>query len=156
MKIIYSCYGGAHTSIVAAGLHLGYLPHDKTPNKEAILSIPFFDQTETANIGVPLYMGQDQYNNEVYVIGMGSYRKEGAQLIYRLVNDLRGGCRGEVIIINSIALINLEIRIGGFLSRRLGLVDIGRRIIIFGIRRKYDKFLQLRREINKRLGNNEF
>ncbi len=156
MKIIYSCYGGAHTSIVAAGLHLGYLPQDKIPQKADILSTPYFDQTDNANIGIPLYMGQDKYNNEVYVIGMGSHRKEGSQLIYCFINDLKGSCKGELIIINSIALINLEIRIGGFLSRRLGFVDFGRRIITYGIRKKYDEFLQLTKEIDRRLENNEF
>ncbi|HPZ72110.1 MAG TPA: DUF3189 family protein, partial [Peptococcaceae bacterium] len=26
MKIIYNCYGGAHSSVTAAALHLGLLP----------------------------------------------------------------------------------------------------------------------------------
>lgn len=155
MKIIFSCYGGAHTSIVAAGIHLGYLPKDEKASYKEILATPFFDQTETINIGIPLYMGQDKYNNEIYVIGMGSYRRQGSELIYQFINEIKGRCRGEVVIINSIALINLEIRIGGFLSRKLGLINLGRRIIVYGISKKYNRFVQLVEEINKRLQNSE-
>ena len=155
MKIIFSCYGGAHTSIVAAGIHLGYLPKKAKASYKEILATPYFDQTETANIGIPLYMGQDSYNNEIFVIGMGSYRRQGTELIYQFINEIKGRCRGEVVIINSIALINLEIRVGGFLSRKLGLIALGRSIIIYGIRKKYSRFLQLVAEIDKRLQNNE-
>lgn len=155
MRIIFSCYGGAHTSIVAAGIHLGYLPMERIAEKSEITMTPYFDQTENANIGVPIYMGQDKYNNEVYVIGMGSYRKEGSQLIYQFVNEAKKKCKGEIVIINSIALINLEIRIGGFLSRRLGMVGIGRHIIIYGIRKKYHKFVALIEEIRNSLVSNE-
>ena len=155
MKIIFSCYGGAHTSIVAAGIHLGYLPKEGKATYNEIIATPYFDQTETANIGIPIYMGQDRYNNEIYVIGMGSYRREGSQVVYQFINEIRGRCRGEAIIINSIALINLEIRVGGFLSRRLGLIELGRSLIIYGIRKKYIRFLQLVAEIDIELHNNE-
>lgn len=151
MKIVYSCYGGAHTSIVAAGIHLGYLPDNRVAEAWEINSTPYFDQTITANIGKPLYIGQDRFNNEVYVIGMGSYRKEGTRLLYQMENELRGRTKGEVFVVNSIALINLEIRVGGFLSRRLGLIRLGRWIVIYGIRKKYKRFLKLVEEVHQRL-----
>jgi hypothetical protein len=100
-------------------------------------------------------MGQDRFNHEVYVIGMGSCRKEGTRLLYQMVNDSRGKSKGEVVVVNSIALINLEIRIGGFLSRRLGLISLGRWLIIYGIRKKYTKFVQLVEEVKSRLRKNQ-
>lgn len=155
MKIIYSCYGGAHTSIAAAGIHLGYLPNTRIADAREINITPYFDQATTVNIGKPIYMGQDRFNHEVYVIGMGSCRKEGTRLLYQMVNDSRGKSKGEVVVVNSIALINLEIRIGGFLSRRLGLISLGRWLIIYGIRKKYTKFVQLVEEVKSRLRKNQ-
>jgi hypothetical protein len=31
MKIIYHCYGGTHSSVIAAAIHLGLLPEDRVP-----------------------------------------------------------------------------------------------------------------------------
>ncbi|MGB3963216.1 MAG: DUF3189 family protein, partial [Tepidanaerobacteraceae bacterium] len=31
MKIFYCCYGSAHSSVVAASIHLGLLPSDRVP-----------------------------------------------------------------------------------------------------------------------------
>lgn len=143
MKIIYSCYGGAHTSIVAAAIHIGLLPLDTIPSVEKVAAIPYYDMTESKDIGRPIFMGLDEDQNEIYVMGMGSYRKESAELVYQFANEVYGGCNGRVLIVNSIALINLPIRIGGFLSRKLKLVSIGKPITIYGIQAKYESFVKL-------------
>ncbi len=149
MKIIYSCYGGAHTSIVAAAIHMGLLPEDRIPSFNKIATVPFYDKTNTKSIGTPIYLGTDLVGNEVYVMGMGAYRKEGSELVYQFVNELYGRCKGEVLIVNSIALINLPIRIGGFLSRKINMVAIGKPITIFGIQNKYYSFVELVKNVKK-------
>ncbi|WP_026476391.1 DUF3189 family protein [Alkaliphilus transvaalensis] len=149
MKIIYSCYGGAHTSIVAAAIHVGFLPTDAPPTFQEIATTPYYDITPQKDIGKPIFMGKDENENEVYVIGMGSYRKECSQLILEFTNDFYGSCRGKVLVVNSIALINLPIRIGGFLSKRMNLVTIGKPITIFGILAKYESFVDLVKNVKE-------
>ena len=59
MKIIYSCYGGAHSSVVASAIHLGYLPMNRIPTEDEILSIPYYDQSPKELRGTPIYIGTD-------------------------------------------------------------------------------------------------
>ena len=44
MKIIYHCYGGSHSSVIAAALHLGLLAKDRIPNETELMAIPYFDK----------------------------------------------------------------------------------------------------------------
>jgi hypothetical protein len=41
MKIIYCCYGGSHSSVTAAAIHLDMLPLTRKPTSAELLSIPF-------------------------------------------------------------------------------------------------------------------
>ncbi len=141
MKVVYSCYGGAHTSIVAAAIHLGFLSDKEVPSSQSIMKIPFYDKAENKNIGKPLFMGLDQNGHEIYVWGMGANRSACSNLIYDYAN-LMGG-RGPILIVNSIALINLPIRIGGFLSKKLKLVALGKPLTAMGIKKKYHRFVGL-------------
>ncbi|HBL35289.1 MAG TPA: hypothetical protein DDZ55_00610, partial [Firmicutes bacterium] len=59
MKIIYHCYGRAHSSVVASQLHLGNLPMVGPVTKEAIMAIPEFDLAEAADWGEPYLVGRD-------------------------------------------------------------------------------------------------
>ena len=51
MIIIYHCYGGTHSSVMAASLHLGLLPQDKKPTGKELLALPYFDQQSGADFG---------------------------------------------------------------------------------------------------------
>ena len=50
-KIIYSCYGGAHSSIVASAIHIGYLPINRIPTTEEISNTPYYDQAQSDSRG---------------------------------------------------------------------------------------------------------
>ncbi|HCX78095.1 MAG TPA: hypothetical protein DG577_01645, partial [Firmicutes bacterium] len=41
--MIYHCYGGAHSSVTAAAVHVGLLARDKTPSRLELVSLPYFD-----------------------------------------------------------------------------------------------------------------
>ena len=45
MKIIYHCFGGSHSSVSAAALHLGLLDRQRTPTEEELVRIPYYDKT---------------------------------------------------------------------------------------------------------------
>ncbi|MDR5657912.1 DUF3189 family protein [Serpentinicella sp. ANB-PHB4] len=149
MKIIYCCYGGAHTSIVASSIHMGYLPTDKIPTSEEILSVPYYDQSANNSVGTPLFMGVDEYTNEVYVMGMGHHRDYYAVMTYEYAHILASDKGTSIRIINALSCINNYIRIGGFLSRRANLISIGRPLTVFGIQRNYKYFVELVSNLKK-------
>ena len=56
MKVIYHCYGRAHSSVIAAYLHLGKLPMQGPVTKEQIMAVPEFDLAEAADWGATLFL----------------------------------------------------------------------------------------------------
>lgn len=150
MKIIYSCYGGAHSSIVASAIHMGYLPTDRIPSKEEILSTPYYDQSPKEFRGTPIYMGKDEKLREVYVVGLGPYRREYTEIAYNFAFQLNNQCKENIQITNVTPLLSFSVKLGGFLSRRLGLVELGRPLTVVGIQKRYNHFVELVEDVKKR------
>ena len=150
MKIIYSCYGGAHSSIVASAIHVGYLPIDRVPTGEEILNIPYYDQSPKENRGIPIYMGTDTELRKVYALGMGPYRSEYTKIAYNFAFQLVGENKEDIRIINVVPLLSFSVKLGGFISRRVGLIKLGRPLTISGIRKRYDLFIKLVKDVKKR------
>ncbi|MGI6574450.1 MAG: DUF512 domain-containing protein [bacterium] len=142
MKIIYCCYGSAHSSVIAAAIHLNRLPWHRVPTAQEILQQPHFDQTKNEEIGTLFFIGVDQWGNEVFILGLGADRV----INHRAIDSLLSLCNYpscEVRLIDSLIAIHPLTRIGGFFSRRLGLVSIGRPIVLLGIRLSYPCLLNL-------------
>lgn len=136
MKIIYHCFGGAHSSIVAAAIHLGRLPGDRLPTAAEIQAIPYFDRRPQGEEGQIIFMGKDDFNNEVYAAGKRGMGEAYENLLYDLVDAL-GLPREELILLDTSPLVNWPMIIGGFLSRRLGIRILGRPIVTWGVRRSF-------------------
>lgn len=150
MKIIYSCYGGAHSSIVASAIHVGYLPIDRVPTGEEILNIPYYDQSPKESRGIPIYMGTDTELRKIYALGMGPYRSEYTKIAYNFAFQLVGENKEDIRIINVVPLLSFSVKLGGFISRRVGLIKLGRPLTISGIRKRYDLFIRLVKDVKKR------
>lgn len=150
MKIIYSCYGGAHSSIVASAIHMGYLPMDRVPTREELLNIPYYDQSPKESRGTPIYMGTDKDLRSVYALGMGPYRTEYAKIVYNFAFQLAGKNKKDIQIINVIPLLSLSVKLGGFMSRGMGLIGLGRPLTISGIQKRYHFFVKLVEDVRKR------
>lgn len=150
MKIIYSCYGGAHSSIVASAIHMGYLPMDRTPTKEEILNTPYYDQSPKEFRGTPIYMGIDENLRKIYAIGMGPYRTEYTKIAYNFAFQLANDHKENIQIINVVPLLSFSTKLGGFMSRRVGLVKLGRPLTVKGIQKKYDFFVELVEDVKNR------
>ena len=151
MKIIYSCYGGAHSSITAAAIHTGILPNDRIPSKEEILAVPFYDETMGKDIGRPIHMGVDEWNNDVYVVGMGSNREMHTKMIYEFANEFNDKNQKDIMIIKAIDLINTYVRFGGLLSRRLNIISLGRPLTVYGMRKNFMLFIELVNNVKQTL-----
>lgn len=127
------------------------LPADKPPRPEEIVSLPRYDKVSPSEIGQPRLMGVDERGFEVYVIGLGA----GRTLVRRAVDsflNLHGVEPQRFIFVDTLAHVNLETRVGGFLSRRLGIVSLGRRLTVAGIMRRYSSFVGLVNSVKRELG----
>ncbi|MGI5838241.1 MAG: DUF3189 family protein [bacterium] len=146
LRIFYSCYGSAHSSILASAIHLGNLPDDRRPTCREILDLPGFDRMEGRDIGTPLFIGRDERGVEVYAIGFRSGRQIMSHAVYSLLAAY-GAPRQDLLLVNSLAYVNLLTRCGGFLSRQLGIVSVGRPLAAFGIWLSYLDFVAMVREV---------
>ncbi|QGT99837.1 hypothetical protein SYNTR_1244 [Candidatus Syntrophocurvum alkaliphilum] len=130
MKIIYHCFGGAHSSVVAASIHLGLLQKHRPPTAEELMSIPYYDKTNNNHFGTIRFMGIDEYGNDIYVLGKKSLGDRFSNILMGIAEIL--GVKNNILTINTMNNINVIMKIGGFMSRRLGWVSIGRPIVIKG------------------------
>jgi len=148
MKIFYCCYGSAHSSVVAASIHLGLLPSNRIPSLKEFLVLPHYDKTESFEIGIPFFMGKDEYDSEVFILGMASDRRLVRKAILSFLTYL-GVNTYDLMLVDTLKSVNLLTKIGGFTSRRLGFVSIGRPLTIWGIQQKYQEFVELVNAVKK-------
>jgi hypothetical protein len=134
-KIIYHCYGGAHSSVTAAGIHLGLLPRDRTASNYELLKVPHFDQFEAVIHGRFRFIGRDRYGNEVYALGKRTAGPNVNDLLERIAQLF--ACEEEICPVDTTFPINPLMVIGGYLSRGLHMVSLGRPIVIYGTQIAY-------------------
>lgn len=152
MNIIYHCVGGTHSSAIAAAIHLDHLPKNRKPSKQEILSVPYFDSLNKEDQGKILFRGKDSVNNSIFTLS----RQFVPQLVLPAIKDaweLAGGMREDLLLVNTMPSVNLLMRIGGFSSRRLNLVSIGRPIVTLGAIRAYEEILKIVADTRKTIGN---
>lgn len=153
MKIIYHCFGGSHSSVSAAALHLGLLDRGRIPTEEDLMRVPYYDKTTDADFGSIRYMGTDEAGNDIYVFGKKTFNNRYSALLMGIARIL--GEQEELVMIDCMNRVNWSMKIGGFTSRRLGLTFVGRPIVSWGTRQAFAQLVNLV-EITriKTLGNN--
>lgn len=140
--LFYHCYGGAHTSVTCACIHLNYLPHDRIPETYEFKAVPFYDKMDNDHLGTPLYMGRDELGWDIYVLGM----KDGKRVVIPAIKSLlnvSGIPQQDVVFVSALVQVNPLTALGGFTSRRLGIPFIGRPMTIWGIRKSYPHLVDL-------------
>ncbi len=141
MKIIYHCFGGSHSSVLAAALHLGIIDKNKIPGMSEMLKIPYFDKTTDEDFGSIRLMGVDEFNNEVYVLGKKNLGKRYANILIGIADIL--GAREELLTIDCMSRVNWGMKIGGFTSRRMGWVRLGRPVLGIGSEAAFSDLVNL-------------
>ena len=156
MKVVYHCFGGTHTSAVAAAIHLGQLPRDRAPRADELLQVPLFDRASPSRWGLLTEVGQDREGHRVFVMGRGP---GGDATVRALVSGLRlgGGPQAAdgLLLVDTLPAANWLMRIGGYLSRRVGLVRLGRPLVIWGTQKAYPRLVQLVRQVEQGLTRGE-
>lgn len=152
--IVYHCYGGSHSSVVTAAAHLGLLDPGRVPTASDLMALDYFDRMENEEHGRLRHMGIDEAGRLVYVLGC-----EGVN--QRLVRCLRALMQEEhlepdqVCFVNTLPYVNPLMRAGGFFSRALGWIAIGRPLVIRGTQRAFPQFAALARRVKKQLASGD-
>lgn len=142
MKIIYHCFGGAHSSVTAASLHLGWLPKDRLPTTEELKALPYFDRPIGQDHGNIRFMGRDEFDNDIYVIGRRNESRVFENMTYGLV-QVFGLSEDNFKLVNVMPYVNWRMVVGGYSSRKLKITAIGRPIIIAGVKYAYWQIVSL-------------
>ncbi|WP_134705066.1 DUF3189 family protein [Ammoniphilus sp. YIM 78166] len=154
MNIVYCCYGSAHSSIIAAHVHLGFLPMDRIPSKAELLSLYDFDRTEGYFIGSLFYKGVDEWGNRVYTMGLGREMDLVRESFLSML-ERNGGHREQYRFFLALPHINRVAKIGGALSRRYGWVGIGRPLAVIGIRQSYPGMVRFVKDCKRQIEGDE-
>lgn len=149
-KVIYQCYGGAHSSVVAAAIHTGTLQREDTPAADVFLKLPYFDKTKKEDIGALNLFGTVHGQVDIYTMGMGGGKRVLQWALYSFFAD-QGISPRDFLLVNTLSQVNLLTRLGGGLSRGLGLVSLGRPLVLLGIQAAYPRFVDLVTEVEEKI-----
>ncbi|MDA8096212.1 MAG: DUF3189 family protein [Clostridia bacterium] len=147
MIVIYHCYGGTHSSVLAAAVHTGYLAPGGLPSKEEIEELPHFDGRDGKDIGKLCHYGRDENGNEVYIVGRKSF-SETPEFVFRSLQKLYGSDKAYKLV-NSARTLNWQMKLGGYISRGLGIKHVGLPIELWGARKAYPRVESLVERIKK-------
>lgn len=130
MIVIYHCFGGSHSSVTAAAIHLGLLSSEKPPTADELMALPYFDKTTNDDFGSIRLIGFDEYNNSVYVLGKKCQSDRFSNVLLGIAELL--GKKEEVVAVNTMGRVNWSMKLGGYTSRRIGLASLGRPLVAKG------------------------
>lgn len=136
MIVIYHDVGGAHSTAVAANIHINKLPINRIPSECELLNLPTFDKIKKDQIGRLIYIGEDEFNAKVYTIA----RKYNPNMVMSAINDMYSILHGNnngIFIVDTKPTVNLLMNIGGYASRKLHLVSFGRPVVTKGTQQAY-------------------
>lgn len=152
MMVIYHDIGGTHSSAVAANIHVNKLPRDSVQSRDILLSIPTFDRIEKKDWGRLIFMGEDEFGSGVYTMCRQFAPMIVLPAITDLYNILNGTTGNEgLYLVNTSPTVNSWMAIGGFLSRRMKFVSIGRPIAAYGTMKAYKNISDLVRRVKEQI-----
>jgi len=142
LHIIYNCYGGSHSSVTAASIHAGLLKDNVVPTSSQLLKLPYYDKQVAKDHGLIRYMGEDEYKNKIYITSKHNLGSN-YETIMRSLACIMEISNEKLVFVDTMPYVNWLMVIGGFLSRRLGIVFLGRPIVIKGTQISFLKFTHL-------------
>ncbi|MBS3948897.1 MAG: DUF3189 family protein [Dethiobacter sp.] len=149
-KIIYHCYGGAHSSVVAAAIHLGQLKGSTLPSNADFMRLTLFDRQTKDGHGLLHFFGFDEQGRQVYSLGCRNAGKTVEQVLLQVAEMIGAG--GELSFIDTLHCVTLKMRIGGYLSRRWLLVRLGRPLVLSGTREAFPALVRLVEKVKNEVG----
>ncbi|MGA9287976.1 MAG: DUF3189 family protein [Anaerobacillus sp.] len=144
MIYIYNCYGGTHSSALAAAYHLNKLPLEQVPTKEEILTIDIFNKLTRSDMGRIIFHGEDVNGDKVYTIGRG-----GSKVLLPALNHLSllfhdtFDMKEPVIFSNTSPTVPLAMTFGGMFARGLKINFIGVPLLVIGAKQAHQNIVDL-------------
>lgn len=138
IKFVYYDYGGSHSSVLAANIHANNISKS-IPTNEVLDDLPLFDKTEPEDFGHMKYIGQDENNNEVYLLG--TKHSDFTSAIEGIASLM--GLSNEFIFVGTMPYVNNILRTGGFISRGLSIPFIGRPFVYRGAKDAFPALVSL-------------
>lgn len=151
MKVVYHCYGGTHSSVLAAAVHVGLLSPEERPSPDRLLSLSFYDKRDGNDYGRIVRFGQDETGNEVFILGRRNYTKAPEMVFAGLQSAF--GLKTPIKVVDTSITLNWQMKLGGYLSRGLGLKSIGRLVVTWGSRLAYPQVVSLVESTRKEVQN---
>ena len=144
MIYIYNCYGGTHSSVLAAAYHLKRLDETREPTKREILHSHNFNKLVYKDRGKLYLHGIDEEGNKVYTVGRGR-SKVLIPGMYNLIEMLQNEevLNEKVIFSNCSPTVPLPMTFGGLFSRWLKIDLIGVPLLIIGAKQAYQDIVRL-------------
>ncbi|RBW67290.1 DUF3189 family protein [Bacillus taeanensis] len=144
MIFVYNCYGGTHSSVLAAAYHLKKLPEDREPTKEEVLHVDIFNKLTHKDMGKLIFHGKDENQHSVYTIGRGRSKA----LIPALKNlsvvlQAPHKEKERIIFSNTSPTVPIAMTIGGFFSRGLKIDAIGVPLLVIGAKQAHFDLIRL-------------
>lgn len=146
MMVIYHDVGGAHSSAAAANIHINKLPMDRVPDKNELINLPTFDKITKKDVGHLLYIGDDEFGSKVYTISVQYKPNLVIPALRDMYTELLGYSK-DLYLVSTQPAVNIWMKIGGFSSRRLHLVNFGRPIVTYGTLKTYSNLINLVKEV---------
>ncbi len=119
---------------MAGWIHLNKLPLDSIPTIEQLAGVIEFANTKSSCNGIPEFIGTDEFNHQIYLLDFGSNLKLGLQTICFYLNEHSNPLDWKFFKIS--AGPNF-FRTGSRILRRLKMLEIGKKLMIFGIQKDY-------------------
>lgn len=151
MKVIYHCYGGTHSSVLAAASHLNLLPAGKKPDRKMLKCLPFFDKQLKKDLGRIFFLGRDDQGHDIFIVG----RLDCPEVVEKGLHDLAKAFSIPVedfITVNVMPCVSSSMKVGGFLSRAMGIVGLGRPIVAWGGINAYRRVTAIVQKVKEKLG----
>jgi len=150
MRVIYYCYGSAHSSILAAAIHLGKLPMNRVPDYTEILKLDDFDIARDDSLGHIFYKGQDDKGHEVYTLGMGPETHIVKRSLLSMIEH-SSVPMNQFIFAQALPQLHPIGKVGGALSRRYGFEKIGRFLAAKGACYTYFEMVQFVKDTKQKI-----
>lgn len=139
--IIYVCYEVSFLPIVVASARLKLIAADRVPSLRELYQLPFYGKFFYTDQGKIYYLGTDNLDNQIYVMGT----RNGFNIVSRAIKGLVEifSHDSEQLLFQDLRSVrNNLISLGLFFYCNLGISFLGSFFLTWGIRRIYLKLMK--------------
>jgi hypothetical protein len=111
------------------------------------MSLSLFDRQTKEGHGQLHFFGFDEWGNQIYSVGCRNVGSSMEKLLQNVAGVLQ--LNDDLVFVDTLHCVNLKMRIGGYISRRLGFIRLGRPLVLQGTREAFTELQSLVSRIRK-------